>query len=135
MDDATTRDMVKKVIHKLAYARRHQDLVVAMERVQRIATESKVAQAEIELVHLKSRQVEMEESYLVAIELMKNKADRTRVVLDSRRQDPRVARPAARGVPACHQEGLFTEAMIFAEDYPRKDQMCKLWKKPRCYEV
>ena len=48
-----------------------------MERVQRIATESKVAQAEIELVHLKSRQVEMEESYLVAIELMKKKADHT----------------------------------------------------------
>ena len=77
MDDATMRDMVKKVIHKSAYTRCRQDLVVAMERVQRIATESKVAQAEIELVHLKSRQVEMEESYLVAIELMKNKADRT----------------------------------------------------------
>ena len=64
MDDATTRDMVKKVNHKLAYARLCQDPVVATERVTRRTTENKVAQAETELVHVKTRQAEMEEIYL-----------------------------------------------------------------------
>ena len=63
MDDATTRDMVENVIHESAYARHRQDLVIAMERDLRIAADNKVAQ------------VEMEEAYVVAIELMKNKAD------------------------------------------------------------
>ena len=56
MDDATTRDMLDKVIHKVAYAHRRQDLVITMERVLRRATGNKVAQAETELVHPKSRQ-------------------------------------------------------------------------------
>ena len=77
MDDATTRDMLDKVIHKVAYARRRQDLVITMERVLRRATGNEVAQAETELFHLKSCQAEMEEAYLVAIELMENKADST----------------------------------------------------------
>jgi len=77
MDDATTRDTVEKVIHKSVYARLRQDLVVTMERVLRRAVENKVAPAETELLHLKSRQTEMEEAYLAAMELMKNKADRT----------------------------------------------------------
>jgi len=75
MDDATMRDMVEKVIHKSTYARHRQDLVVAMERVLRIAAENKVARTETELVHLKLGQAEMEEAYLAAIELMKNKAN------------------------------------------------------------
>ena len=75
MDDATTRDTVEKVIHKSVYARHRQDLVVAMERVLRIAAENKVARTETELVHLKLGQAEMEEAYLAAIELMKNKAN------------------------------------------------------------
>ena len=75
MEDATTRDMVEKVIHKSTYARHRQDLVVAMERVLRIAAENKVARTETELVHLKLGQAEMEEAYLAAIELMKNKAN------------------------------------------------------------
>ena len=62
MDDATTRDMVKKVNHKSAYARLRQDLVVTMERVLRRATENEVAQVETKLVHLKSCQAEMEEA-------------------------------------------------------------------------
>ena len=69
--------MVEKVIHKSAYARLRQDIVVTMVRVLRRATENEVAQAETELVHLKSCQAEMEEAYLVAIELMENKADST----------------------------------------------------------
>ena len=77
MDDATMRDMLKKVIHKSAYARHRQDLVVAMEHVLRIVAGNKVAQAETELVHLKSCQTEMEDAYVTAMELMKNKADRT----------------------------------------------------------
>ena len=77
MDDATTRDVLEKVIHKSAYARLRQDLVVTMERVLRRATQNEVAQAETELVHLKSCQAKMEEAYLAAIKLMKNKADRT----------------------------------------------------------
>ena len=77
MEDATARDMVEKVIHKSAYARLRQDLVVTMERVLRRATGNKVAQAETELVHLKSRQAEMEKAYLASIELLKNKADHT----------------------------------------------------------
>ena len=77
MDDATTRDMVEKVIHKSAYACHHQDLIIAMKRVLRIVPENKVAQAETKLVHLKSRQAEMEKAYLASIELLKNKADRT----------------------------------------------------------
>ena len=77
MDDATTRDMSEKVNHKSAYAHHHQDLVVMMERVLQIVAENKVAQAETELVHLKSCQAEMEEAYLAAIKLMKNKADCT----------------------------------------------------------
>ena len=77
MDDATTRDVLEKVIHKSAYARLRQDLVVTMERVLRRATGNKVAQAETELVHLKSCQTEMEDAYVTAMELMKNKADRT----------------------------------------------------------
>ena len=77
MEDATTRDMVEKVIHKSAYARLRQDLVVTMERVLRRATGNEVAQAETELVHLKSCQAKMEEAYLAAIKLMKNKADCT----------------------------------------------------------
>ena len=77
MDDATTRDMVEKMIHMSAYAHHRQDLVIAMKRVPRIVTENEVAQAETELVHLKSCQAEMEEAYLVAIELMENKADST----------------------------------------------------------
>ena len=71
------RDMVKKVIHKSAYVHHHQDLDIAMERILRIAAENKVAQAETKLVHLKSRQAEMEKAYLASIELLKNKADRT----------------------------------------------------------
>ena len=71
------RDMVEKVIHKSTYARHRQDLVVAMERVLRIAAKNKVARTETELVHLKLGQAEMEEAYLVAIELMENKADST----------------------------------------------------------
>ena len=67
MDDATSRDTVEKVIHKSVYARLRQDLVVTMERVLRRAVENKVALAETELVHLKSRQTEMEEAYLAAI--------------------------------------------------------------------
>jgi len=63
MDDATMRDMVENVIHESAYARHRQDLVIAMERDLRIAADNKVAQ------------VEMEEAYVVAIELMKNKVD------------------------------------------------------------
>ena len=77
MEDATARDMVEKVIHKSPYARLRQDLVVTMERVLRRATGNKVAQAETELVHPKSRQAELEEAYLATIELLKNKADRT----------------------------------------------------------
>jgi len=77
MDDATTRDMVKKVNHKSACACLRQDPVVATERVLRRTTENKVAQAETELIYLKSRQAEMEEAYLAAIELMENKADST----------------------------------------------------------
>ena len=77
MDDATTRDMVEKVVHKSAYVHHHQDLVTTMERVLRRATENEVAQAETELVHPKSRQAELEEAYLAIIELMKNKANRT----------------------------------------------------------
>ena len=77
MDDATTRDMVEKVVHKSAYFHHHQDLVTTMERVLRRATENEVAQAETELVHLKSCQAKMEEAYLAAIKLMKNKADCT----------------------------------------------------------
>jgi len=77
MDDATTRDMLEKVNHKSAYARHHKDLVVTMERVLQIVAENKVAQAETELVHLKSHQAEMEKAYLASIELLKNKADRT----------------------------------------------------------
>ena len=77
MDDATTRDIVEKVIHKSVYARHHQDLIITMKRVLRIVAENKVAQAETELVHLKSRQAEMEKAYLASIELLKNKADRT----------------------------------------------------------
>ena len=77
MDDATTRDVVEKVIHKSAYARLRQDLVVTMESVLRRAIENKVAPAETELVHLKSRQTEMEEAYLAAIEVLNNKVDRT----------------------------------------------------------
>ena len=77
MDDATTRDMVEKVIHKSAYACHHQDLIIAMKRVLRIVPENKVAQAETKLVHLKSRQAEMEKAYLASIELLKNKAGRT----------------------------------------------------------
>ena len=72
MEDATARDMVEKVIHKSAYARLCQDLVVTMERVLRRATGNKVAQAKTELDYLKSRQ-----AYLAAIELLKNKADHT----------------------------------------------------------
>ena len=77
MEDATTRDKVEKVIHKSAYVHHHQDLVIAMKRVLRIAAENKVAQAETELVYLNSRQAEMEEAYLATIELLKNKVDRT----------------------------------------------------------
>jgi len=77
MEDATTRDKVEKVIHKSAYAHHHQDLVIAMKRVLRIVAKNEVAQAETELVHLKSCQAEMEEAYLAAIELMENKADST----------------------------------------------------------
>ena len=77
MEDATARDMVEKVIHKSAYAHHHQYLVIAKKRVLRIVAENKVAQAETELVHLKSRQAEMEKAYLASIELLKNKADRT----------------------------------------------------------
>ena len=62
MEDATTRDMVEKVIHKSAYARLRQDLVVTMERVLRRATKNEVAQVETKLVHLKSCQAEMEEA-------------------------------------------------------------------------
>ena len=77
MDDATTRDVLEKVIHKSAYARLRQDLVVTMERVLQRATKNEVAQAETEIVHLKSCQAKMEEAYLTAIKLMKNKADCT----------------------------------------------------------
>ena len=77
MEDATARDMVEKVIHKSAYARLRQDIVVTMVRVLRRATENEVAQADTELVHPKSRQAELEEAYLATIELLKNKADRT----------------------------------------------------------
>ena len=70
MEDATARDMVEKVIHKSAYARLRQDLVITMERVLRRAIENEVAQAETELVHLKSCQDKMEEAYLAAIKLM-----------------------------------------------------------------
>ena len=77
MEDSTTRDMVEKVIHKSVYAHHRQDLVIAMKRVLRIVPENKVAQAETKLVHLKSRQAEMEKAYLASIELLKNKADRT----------------------------------------------------------
>ena len=65
------------MIHKSAYARLRQDLVVTMERVLRRATENEVAQAETELVHPKSRRAELEEAYLATIELLKNKAERT----------------------------------------------------------
>ena len=67
--------MVENVIHESAYARHRQDLVIAMERVLRIAAENKVARTETELVHLKLGQAKMEEAYLAAIELMKNKAN------------------------------------------------------------
>ena len=84
------RDMVEKVIHKSAYARLRQDLVVTMERVLRRATKNEVAQAETEIVHLKSCQAKMEEAYLTAIKLMKNKADctlKTWIESDSVRDD------------------------------------------------
>ena len=77
MEGATARYMVEKVIHKSAYVHHHQDLVIAMKRVLRIVAKNEVAQAETELVHLKSCQAEMEEAYLAAIELMENKADST----------------------------------------------------------
>ena len=78
------------MIHKSAYARLRQDLVVTKERVLRRATENEVAQAETELVHLKSCQDKMEEAYLAAIKLMENKDDctlKTWIESDSVRDD------------------------------------------------
>ena len=82
--------MVEKVIHKSVYTRLRQDLVITMERVLRRAIENEVAQAETELVHLKSCQDKMEEAYLAAIKLMENKDDctlKTWIESDSVRDD------------------------------------------------
>ena len=89
-----------------------QDPVVATERVLRRTRENKVAQAETELVYLKSCQAEMEETYLTADETQECQ-------------------------PAIREEELRTDTTsdeISTEGYPRESQMVQSHKKPRCSE-
>ena len=78
----------------------------------RKAAESKFAQAEAELLHVKTRQAEMEETYLTAHETQECQ-------------------------PAIREEELRTDTTsdeISTEGYPRESQMVQSHKKARCSE-
>ena len=113
-----------------------QDPVVATERVLRRTRENKVAQAETELVYLKSCQAEMEETYLTAHETQEcqpaiGKEDSSLILTE-----PQLKGRIHENLPSLNgteeEPWTSTNDWTFPEGYPRKDQMWPPWKRPRC---
>ena len=116
-----------------------QDPVVATERVLRRTTENKVAQAETELVYFKSRQAEMEETYLTADETQEcqptiREEDTSSTLPESHPKECLLQKlpPSAETEEELRTDTTSDE--ISPEGYPRESQMVQLHKKPRCSE-
>ena len=101
----------------------------------RKAAESKFAQAEVVLVHVKTRQAEMEETYLTANETQEcqpaiGKEDSSLILTE-----PQLKGRIHENLPSLNgteeQPWISTNDWTFPEGYSTKDQMCLSWKKPR----
>ena len=105
----------------------------------RKAVESKFAQAEAELVHIKTRQAKMEETYLTADETQEcqpaiREEDTSSTLPESHPKECLVQKlpPSAETEEELRTDTTSDE--IFPEGYPRESQMVQSHKKPRCSE-
>ena len=101
----------------------------------RKSAESKFAQAEAELVHIKTSQAEMEETYLTANETQEcqpaiGKEDSSLILTE-----PQLKGRIHENLPSLNgteeEPWTSTNDWTFPEGYLRKDQMWPPWKKPR----
>jgi len=102
----------------------------------RKAAESKFAQAEVVLVHVKTRQAEMEETYLTANETQEcqpaiGKEDSS-LILTEPQLKGRIHENMSSLNGTEEQPWTSTNDWTFLEGYPRKDQMWPPLKRPHC---
>jgi len=115
-------------------AQKHND-----EIALRKAVESKFAQAEAELVHIKTRQAEMEETYLTAHETQEcqpaiREKDTSSTLPESHPKECLLQKLPSSVEIEEEPRTDTTSDEITPEGYPRESQMVQSHKKARCSE-